>query len=175
MRRKNLFVVDVDVYLIGLSLSSPAIDAMKTWKAEGKLSIPLAEVILNDQMPLIPESKETIVSVKLRFVRSVSQTQMIQAFEDALRGCEAASIAEFRAGLLSIIDKDRGLQAGDVLRFDWPKQGGILLTSGNQQDSRIKDQGLAQRLLEVYVDDTRTVSKDLVKCMMDNIDAIKAL
>lgn len=169
MRRKNLFVVDVDVYMIGLSLSSPAIDAMKTWKADGKVSIPLAEVILNN-----PESKQTIASVKLRFVRSVSQTQMIQAFEDALRGCDAASIAEFRDGLLKIIDKDRGLQAGDILRFDWPKQGGLLLTSGNHQDSQIKDQGLAQRLLEVYVDDTRTVSKDLVKCMLDNIDAIKA-
>ena len=37
----------------------------------------------------------------------------------------------------------------------------------------ILDVGLAKRLLEVYVDDSRTVSVDLIKCIKDHIDQIE--
>jgi hypothetical protein len=72
-----------------------------------------------------------------------------------------------------VIDGDRGLKTGDILHFDWPKEGGLMISSEKRVTSEIRNPELARRMLEVYVDDVRTVSKDLVKCLKENIDKIE--
>ena len=173
MRRKNLLVLEVDVYLVGISFSPAALTAAKNWKSPGNFSTPLADLLLDKPAQNHGAVDATIVSISLKFMRTVSQTQMISAFEDALVGCDKDAIIEFREALNKVINKEKGLQKGDVLNFDWPKSGGLVISSEVCTCPSIKNVGLTKRLLEVYVDDARTVSKDLVKCIKDNIDKIE--
>lgn len=168
--------MEVDVYLIGLSLSPAALGSAKLWKSQGKFCDSLAKALLQKQTPKIfGDVDQTHVSVTLKFMRSVSKTQMIQAFDDALLGCDKDALADFNLALNECIDKEKGLQKGDVLTFHWPKGGGLVVSSSRHISSGIENLGLAERLLEVYVDDSRTVSTDLVNCIKDNIDQIDAV
>lgn len=169
-----MLVVEVDVYLVGISLSPAALNAAKLWKNPGKFQAPLAEVLLKKPPPKIfGDVDETAVAITLKFMRSVSKAQMMQAFDDALVGCDKDAIIDFRDALDKVIDAKEGLRKGDVIHFDWPKAGGLVVSSDSYICSGIENSGLAKRLLEVYVDDNRTVSKDLVKCIKDNIDQIE--
>ena len=174
MRRKNLIVLEVDVYLIGLSLSPTALGDAKLWKSQEKTCDPLAEILLQKQTPRSSSNdNEIIVSISLKFVRSVTKPQMVQAFQEALLGCNKDATAEFNEALDRCIDREKGLQKGDVLNFEWTTGGGFVVSSDQHVSREIVDVGLAQRLLEVYVDDSRTVSVDLVKCIRDHVDQIQ--
>ena len=174
MRRKNLYVVEVDVYRVGLSLSESAVKKVKHSVSDGKFSTPLAETILSSQTP--PKSRAedaTVAAVTLDFVRAVSIKQMVSAFDDALLGCERTAIAEFSQGLYKVIHEGHGFKTGDKLRIYWQKSGGIILMCEGKISDVIYNKELSQRLLEVYVDDARSVSKDLIKCIRDNIHDIE--
>lgn len=173
MRRKNLYVVEVDVYLIGLSLPASVIKSLKHWKKTGDPATSLADVILQKETSRNTGTDRTMVAVTLKFVRAVSKAQIIQAFEDALIGCDKKAISDFRDAMSKVIDGDRGLKTGDILHFDWPKEGGLVVSSEKRVGSEVKSPEVARRLLEVYIDDTRTVSKDLVRCLKENIDKIE--
>lgn len=173
MRRKNLYVVEVDVYLIALSLPTSVINSVKLWKKTGDPATPLADVILQPESSKSVGTDRTKVAVTLKFVRSVTKDQIIQAFEDALIGCDKKAIADFRDAMSKVIDGDRGLKTGDILHFDWPKEGGLMISSEKRVTAEIQNPEVTRRMLEVYIDDVRTVSKDLVKCLKDNIDKIE--
>ena len=100
--------------------------------------------------------------------------EMIQAFDDALLGCEKAAIAAFSQGLNKVIHKGTYFKKGDKLRMYWQKSGGVILTCGDKVSDVIYNKELSRRLLEVYVDDARSVSKDLIKCMEDNVHETRA-
>ena len=169
-----MIVLEVDVYLIGLSLSPTALGAAKLWKFREKSCDPLAEILLQKQTPRSSgDDNEIFASVSLKFMRSVTKAQMVQAFQEALLGCDKDATAEFNDALDRCIDREKGLQKGDVLNFDWTSGGGFVVSSDQHVSRVILDVGLAKRLLEVYVDDSRTVSVDLIKCIKDHIDQIE--
>ena len=175
MRRKNLYIIEVDVYRVGLSLSEAVVKEVKHSLSDGKFSAPLAETILSSQTP--PKSKAedaSTAAVTLDFVRTVSIKQMVQAFDDALLGCEKAAIAAFSQGLYKVIHEGAGFKEGDKLRIYWQKSGGVILTCGDKVSDVIYNKELSRRLLEVYVDDARSVSKDLIKCIKDNVHEVEA-
>ena len=175
MRRKNLYIVEVDVYRVGLSLSEAVVKQVKHSLSDGKFSTPLAETILSNQIPSKNVVEDaSIAAVTLDFVRAVSIKQMVQAFDDALLGCEKAAIAAFSQGLYKVIHEGTGFKDGDKLRIYWQKSGGVILTCGDKVSDVIHHKELSQRLLEVYVDDARSVSKDLIKCIKDNVHEVEA-
>lgn len=115
--------------------------------------------------------EETTASVILRFVRPVSNDQIVKAFDESLGGIDKQVLTDFRCALSKATSN--GLKKGDELCFHFPKHGGIVVSSGNYISSGIESEELAKRLLEVYIDDHRTVSKDLLQCIKDNIDLIE--
>jgi len=172
MRRKNLFIVDVDVYQVGLNLSPIALAKAKAWKTIGNFKYSLVEMIL--QIPprkMFGDVEETSVSIILRFVRPVSKDQIVAAFDEALVGLDKQVLADFKDALSKATSG--GLKKGDEICFHWPKHGGLIVSSGDYISHGIESDELAKRLLEVYIDDHRTVSKDLLQCFKDNIDLIE--
>jgi hypothetical protein len=126
MRRKNLLIVDVDVYEVGLNLSPTALAKAKAWKIIGKFKYSLVEMIL--QIPprkTFGDVEETSVSIILRFVRPVSKDQIVAAFDEALVGLDQQVLADFKDALGKATSG--GLKKGDEIYFHWPKHGKINL------------------------------------------------
>jgi hypothetical protein len=117
MRRKNLVVLEVDVYLAALALSPSAVLSVKNWKTS-KSHDALTEVILQQghQAKVAPAADETKATITLRFVRAVGKSQIVEAFSDAFKGVDAASIAAFKEALSGAIPGDSGLKVGDEFR-----------------------------------------------------------
>ena len=57
-------------------------------------------------------------------------------------------------------------------RFIWPASGGLIVNAGSYTSKKVESSDIAQRLLEVYVEPSRTVSKELLQCVTDNIDKL---
>ena len=201
MRKKHLRIIEADVYRVGLSLSEAVVKEVKHSLSNGKFSAPLAETIPSSQTP--PKSGEedastaavtlcfvrailssqtppnsgvedaSIAAVTLDFVNFIRVKDMVQAFDDALLGCEKAAIAAFSQGLNKVIHKRTYFEEGDKLRINWRKSGGVILMCGDKVSDVIYNKELSRRLLEVYVDDERSVSKDLIKCIKDNVHEVE--
>lgn len=56
--------------------------------------------------------------------------------------------------------------------FIWPKSGGLIVNSGNYTSKKVESSEIAKRLIEVYIEQSRTVSKELLQCVTDNIDKL---
>ena len=50
--------------------------------------------------------------------------------------------------------------------------GGLYVDSGGYVSKKVESSEIAKRLLEVYVEQSRTVSKELLQCFTDNIDKL---
>ena len=175
MHKRVVKTVEEDVNRVGLSLSEAVVEQVIRSMSDGKFSTILAETILSNQtVPKSGVEDASIAAVTLDFVRAVSIKQMVQAFDDALLGCEKAAIAAFSQGLYKVIHEGTGFKDGDKLRIYWQKSGGVILTCGDKVSDVIHHKELSQRLLEVYVDDARSVSKDLIKCIKDNVHEVEA-
>jgi hypothetical protein len=117
MRRKNFMVVEVDVYLVALSLSPSALLATKNWK-KAQTGDPLAEVILQQgrNLKVSPAQDESMATATLRFVRAVGKSQIVEAFSDAFKGVDPAAVTAFKDALAGAIPGDAGLKVGDEFR-----------------------------------------------------------
>lgn len=110
-------------------------------------------------------------SVTLKFVRNVGKDKIVSAFDDAFVGCNKDAIILFKLSL----DKSLGgvdLNQNDTLEFYWIEGGGLRIAKNNVMREHIALPEIEKRLLEVYVDDKRTVSKDLVASIRSNVSTI---
>ena len=171
MRRKNFYIVEVDVYLIGVSLSSATLSKDKAWGAAGKDSPTLAEALLNqsDYYDKITNKKtqaqyknEIKICLTLRFQRSVTKAQFIEAFNDAFAGCNQTSVDIFKESLGKIVD-DTGVKQGEEIFFYWLDNGDFTVSRNGKLGNTFNIAEINQRLLEVYIDPKRTVSPELAK------------
>ena len=64
------------------------------------------------------------------------------------------------------------LNQNDILEFYWVEGGGLRIGKNNVMYEYIALPEIEKRLLEVYVDDKRTVSKDLVASIRSNVSNI---
>lgn len=115
-------------------------------------------------------------------------TTAITAFKEALAGAIPGDAGlkigdEFRYFSLSLLFII--LLAGSVVThtisslhptlsnsFIWPKSGGLIVTAGSYVSKKVENPMIAKRLIEVYVDPSRCVSKELLSCISDNLDKI---
>lgn len=177
MRRKNFYIVEVDVYQTALNLSAEALAAGQTCMKQGVDKCTLADDLSNSikigtkGQPPSPE-----VTVTLKFVRNVSKPQVVDAFNEAFAGLSEDEIAGFKDALARNVG-DNGMKVGEEIVFQWIGGGGLCITRGGSavvdNGSCFRGDGIEKRLLEVYVDKKRTVSPELVKCVEDNICKIE--
>ncbi len=157
MRRKNLFVVEVDVYMTGLGLSKSAVKNAQAWKKASNQSSSLADVVVNT----IENNGNPIAYVPLRFVRDVTTSQIVEAFNDAFKGIDPNEIAIFKVSLGKTVGSD-GMKTGETVNFFWMDGGGLMITKDGKPPQTLRSDVLEKRLLEVYVDPKICVSRELV-------------
>jgi hypothetical protein len=164
MRRKNLYIVEVDIYKVGFCLSAEALKKGKEAIISGqKISDLVLEESKSSSADYIPA-----LSVPLIFVRSVSTNMVVDAFNDAFAGCDPAAVTQFKTVLRDSIGAG-GMNVGDEITYYWLKGGGIVIAKNGVAGGMMRNKEIEKRLLDVYVDPSRTVSPDLVKSIQSHI------
>ena len=105
----------------------------------------------------------------MKFVRNVTKSQVVEAFNEAFTGLNPDEVNQFKANLSYNVRED-GMKVGEEIVFTWQSGGGLMITRSQGESGQVyRSDGIEKRLLEVYVDTKRTVSPELVKSIQDNI------
>lgn len=168
MRRKSLFVVEVDVYLVGLAMTLEAQKSAKTGLTSG---LKFSDILLAKNDFVKNNISVPKVSTTLKFVRNVTTTQVVEAFNDAFKGCNPSSVTNFKSVLKSCIGEN-GMKAGESITFFWLKDGGLVFEKDGELSTPIRDIELEGRLLDVYIDSGKTVSPELVASFESHLESI---
>lgn len=107
MRRKNLYIMEVDVYLAALNLSPEAVVVAKKWNQSNK-----ADSFASQLVGCNGTSNGPKATVSLKFVRDVTTANVVEAFNEAFSGCDANAVTKFKSLLSSVIGKD-GVKNGE--------------------------------------------------------------
>ena len=165
MRKKNFYIVAVDVYMAALNLSPKALENAKKTKGSGEESV---EAILQGTKGNIPQPAATVV---LRFVRDVDRKKVSDAFNDAFAGISPERIDNFGKQLSAAVG-EAGMKKGEEVMFVWLEGGGMKFIKNGVVGGEVNDAEIERRLLGVYIDPARTVSPELLQCFNDNIDKL---
>ena len=172
MRRKNLYITEVDVYLVGISLSNKALAQAKDWHEHHKDKCTLVSHLYNNTNKFAFPS-ETAVSATLKLQRTIYKDQFITAFADALKGCSPDAITEFNTVMGKSIEQP-SVTTADQLVLYWLDNGEFVFCFNGVFGDVLTNQEVNKRLLEVYLDPARTVCKELYVCFDSHIDQINA-
>ena len=159
MRRKSFYVVAVDVYMSGLSLS-PAVAKMVKQAPSNKT----ADIVLSTT-PSSPHPN-CAMCVTMHFVRDVTTAQAVDAFKDAFKGCNPEGIATFGEMMTSAIGND-GCKVDEEVSFYWLEGGGLFIDKNGTKPYCVRNPEIEKRLIDVYLDPARTVAPDLLKSFDD--------
>ena len=168
MRRKNFYIVDVDVYLTALNLSSKSLTVGKNCMKKGANECQLADDLF-ECIQKTPKSANAEATITLKFVRNVTKSQVVEAFNEAFAGLNPDEVNQFKANLSYNVRED-GMKVGEEIVFTWQAGGGLMITRSQGESGQVyRSDGIEKRLLEVYVDTKRAVSPDLMKSIQENI------
>lgn len=152
MRRKNLFVVDVDVYSVGLYLSPEKQVKLKS-NPTGKLIEALVSGDVDDAIHLC---------LVLKFVRDVKSSLVVDAIASALSS-KGDSYSHALSSFKSILLKSLGAGAskGDSIHFYSKSNSSIGIASKNVFGDWIENKELHDRLIAIYLG-SASVAPELV-------------
>jgi hypothetical protein len=88
MRRKNLYVMEVDVYMIQFYVDEDAMKFVSAWKKDGGNSS-LADSLIKGNLG----KSSPIAAVNCKFVRDVGKDKVVEAFNEAFKGCDSEAVA----------------------------------------------------------------------------------
>ena len=141
MRKKNLFVVNVDVYHVGIYASTSLEKQLKANK---------------DYFGLSSKTGDDIsCSVYIRFVRSVTTDKIVQAFQEGLSTSvsDKSALNSFTSILLKKIGS-KGASKDDTIEFIFKGRNndevGILVRDDKIPEI-VKSSALRERLIDIYV------------------------
>jgi hypothetical protein len=168
MRRRRI-VIDFDVYQIGVAVSHHALSKAIQWNTARKYEGgPLSTYILQKE-PTIANRVQ--VAISLRMKRGVSKAQFIEAFREAFVGVQADAFAAFE-GIIEKCLGEAGVKTGEEVIFYWLNNGELVFVKNGEVAGSLKIEEISRRLLDVYTDPSRTVSKELYDCIEKNIEAV---
>jgi hypothetical protein len=177
MRQVNLLVIAIDVYLTGFYLSEKALDSAKEWNSSvNRDCTSLAYALMPQIPPRNPaRAKEQIrASVLLKFRRAITKTDFLTAFNTSMAGCDQAAIDNFLSTLGSCIDDENGVAYEEEVQFFWLEDLGFAVNKGGVYAGPIHiPSDLYLRLLEVYVDPSKSVAPLLSSCIHDHLNEIE--
>lgn len=172
MRRKNLYITEVDVYLTAINLSSKALKRAQEWSATHKSEVTLSDYLTQDFIgKKVPT--DVAVSVTLRFCRHITKDQFLTAFDEVLKGCTPDAVVAFKTKLGGSISSGAVSQKDELVLF-WLDNGDIAYTLNGEPGERLTNFELNKRLLEIYMDPAKTVSKELTTCLEKHIGEISS-
>lgn len=164
MRRKNLYLVDIDVYLASLSLSPNAIIKSKEWFVKKDSNSVADTIIETKEGGVVPQP---IAIVTLRFQREVDSKTFVLGFNDVFAGLPSDQLAIFHQQLKASIGD--GAKKGDDILLVFMEGGSVKFVKNGRVGETFSNPVFEKRLLEAYVDSKRAVSPELVKSIQDNI------
>jgi len=167
MRRKKILMLDLDIYNVKVSLSAPLLKEARSWKNEHEKDTSLHSVVF-DKLIHTRNDDESGISVNLNFVRGVTTHQVVEAFNESFVGCDPTSTTLFKDTLRSSVGTT-GVSAGDHIEFYWLNGGGLVISVKGQVKGTIFNKEIEKRLLEVYIDPSRTVSPTLCSNLLNNL------
>lgn len=169
MRKKKILMLDLDIYNVKVSFSAPLLKEAKSWKNkdEKDTSTSLHSVVF-DKLIHTRNDDESGISVNLNFVRGVTTTQVVEAFNESFVGCDPASTKLFKDTLRNSVGTT-GVSSGDHIEFYWLNGGGLVISVKGQVKGTIFNKEIEKRLLEVYIDPSRTVSPSLCSNLLQNL------
>lgn len=165
MRRKNFYVMEVDVYMAAINLSPRALQSVKASKGTGSSSV---EAVLKGTKGEIPQPAVTVI---LRFVRDVDSKKVSEAFNDVFTGVAPDKIANFGKQLSAAIG-ETGMKTGEEVMFVWMEGGGMKFIKNGVVGGGVSDKDIEHKLLGAYLDPAKAVSPELLACFNANIDKI---
>jgi hypothetical protein len=165
MRRKNFYIMEVDVYMTAVNLSQKAVQNVKASKASGGSMV---EAALQSSKGPIPQPAVTVV---LRFVRDVDSKKVSEAFNDLFAGVAPDRIANFGKQLSTAVG-ETGMKTGEEVMFVWMEGGGMKFIKNGVVGGGVNDSEIERRLLGAYLDPAKAVSPELLSCFNANIDKI---
>ena len=143
MRKKNLFVVNVDVYHVGIYASPLLENTIKS------------NIQANKDFGLASKTSDDIsCSIYIKFVRSVTTDKIVQAFQEGLSQSvsDKSALNSFTSILLKKIGS-KGASTSDTIEFIFKGRSdevGILVRDDKTIDY-VKSAALRERLLDIYV------------------------
>jgi len=153
MRRKNLYVTQVDVYLAALALSPISLK-----NAKNEFS----------SCSILKSQKGTKASVTLKFVRSVGASQVVEAFNDAFKDCDPIDVAIFKEALRKSIGEN-GMKVNEEVTFYWVNDNELVVSKSGNPIQNLQSSQLSIRLLDVYINPNTTVSPELLSSVKLNL------
>lgn len=152
--------------MCGAYLSEAAFKRAQTWKSRAPNNIDsFSQVIARGDRTLS-------AACALNFVREVGQQAFVDAFNEAFSDLrDREGVDKFKKALADCVGTSA--KTGDQVVFYWVGNDDIALSKNGSPAilCNLKSREVITRLLDVYVDPSRTVSKELVKSIDQNIAA----
>lgn len=141
MRRKNLLVVNVDVYHVGIYLS-PSMENIISQNIKSNKGFGLAT----------KTGEDVSISIYLKFVRSVTTDKIVQAFKEGLTISDKTAVDTFTSILLKKIGQ-QGAAKDDSIEFIFKGKNnediGIVVRNDKVPEV-VKSAALREQLIEIY-------------------------
>lgn len=171
MRRKNLYIMEVDVYLVGLALSEQAIQTAANWPDRKNTSVLSTFLLDNNYVSLTrPDAKDPRCAIFIKFVRTATKAQFLAAFKESFSDFEPTEFSEFNSILENVVGDN--MATGDEFSFYWLNNGEIVIAKNGVVGGRLTNEKISQRLLDVYTDPKRAVSPEMYRSVEDNFAKI---
>jgi len=181
MRRKFLIIAEFDVYLVGVGLSKPSLQAAAEWgNAPEDQRKPLSSYILPKPVsnspkksPGNPPSNKTVVAaVMIHMVRAATRAQFVDAFRAAFEGVDQKHFQDFQPLLESCMG-EKGMAAKDEMGFYFLNDGTLMLAKNGEYKGSLSIPEINERLLDIYSDPKRAVSKELTTSISHNFKKVQ--
>ncbi len=157
---------------MGLNLSTSALTMGKDWsKSENKTTSLSLQLPTKTKKATTPHN-DVRIGLTLRFVRSVTKTQFLDAFNEAFAGCNPTNVETFKKSLGKVID-DSGVKQGEEVYFYWLDNGDFTVSRNGVMGDTFNINEINHRLLEVYIDPKRTVCPELSKSIHDFLKSVE--
>jgi hypothetical protein len=170
MRRKNLFITEVDVYVASCYMNDAALKSVK-----GKGSDSGTEKLPDALMSVSSGFRDNtpVVAVNSKFVRDVGKDKIVESFNEAFKGCSPTAVASLKASLGEVLG-DKGMAKGEEFQFFWytmDNRGLVIVKDGKVKETEASADmnALKKRLLNVYLG-ANAVSPELVKAVAGSLN-----
>eukprot|EP01039_Chlorochromonas_danica_P010533 gene10533-11670_t len=145
IRRKNLFIVEVDVYRVGVYLSEAKDAQLLQSSSQQPVHVTISQ----------PVQQEVTLGIVLHFLRSVTAKQVVDAIVEALVDPQAAvdyqtALKHFQTSLLEAIGQGKGLSQAEEIVFLFHGTDRLSFSVRGQAWNSLANGPLRQRLAEIY-------------------------
>lgn len=195
MRRKNVVLINLDVYLASVAVSDDAIEQAMQWEMTRRSGItkdfiPLSTFWLptvgahvhshtpphtlhKNQAHKVAHNNTNsfaAVALTLRMQRTITYQQFISALREQFSDLRPDDFKEFQRILEPCIGEN--LVKGDEMSFYWLNNGSCVVCKNGKVGGVIDIDSVVRRLMDVYIESKRSVVPELCESIEKNLNAI---